>query len=113
VLVVTFDPDQFNFITAGKDSYFLLRFPNGGLVLYNDSCDHRGGPLHLGHWDNAGKCLVCPWHGSKYSEKVLRKLAKPLIQRSRSVTAVLDAAPATPVRLVKKTILAQPSAQLS
>jgi nitrite reductase (NADH) small subunit len=108
VLVVTFDPDQFNFITAGENSYFLLRLPNGSLVLHNDGCDHRGGPLHLGHWDDAGKCLVCPWHGTKYSEKLLRHRAKPLIQRSGRVTAVLDTAPSTPIKLVKKTILAQP-----
>jgi len=108
VLIVTFDPEKFNFITAGDESYFLLRFPDGSLVLYNDVCDHRGGPLHLGHWDNDGKCLVCPWHRTKYSEKVLRSRARPLIQRSGCVTAVLDADPSTPVQLVKKTILAQP-----
>jgi phenylpropionate dioxygenase-like ring-hydroxylating dioxygenase large terminal subunit len=108
VLVVTFDPEQFNFITAGENSYFLLRFLDGSLVLYDDCCDHRGGPLHLGHWDDARKCLVCPWHGTKYSEKVLRNRAMPLIQRPGRVTAVLDTAPSTPIQLVKKTILAQP-----
>ena len=44
--------------------------------------------------------------GSKYSEKVLRKQARPLIQHSGRVTAILDADPATPIRLVKKNILA-------
>lgn len=106
--VVTFDPQQFNFITAGDSSYFLLRLPDGSLVLYDDCCDHRGGPLHLGHWDDARKCLVCPWHASKYSEKVLRSRAIPLIQHSGRVTAVLDTAPTTEIKLVRKTILAQP-----
>ena len=106
MLVVTFDPNEFNFIKAGESSYFLLRFADGSLVLYNDCCDHRGGPLHLGHWDRDAKCLVCPWHSSKYSEKVLRKQAKPLVKRSGRVTAVLDMDPSTPIRLVKKTILA-------
>jgi len=106
VVVVTFDPEEFNFIKAGESSYFLLRLADGSLVLYNDCCDHRGGPLHLGEWDNDAKCLVCPWHRSKYSEKVLRKQAKPLIQRCGRVTAVLDINAATPIRLVKKTILA-------
>ena len=106
MLVLTFDPTEFNFIKAGDDSYFLLRFADGSLVLYNDYCAHRGGPLHLGHWDREHSCLVCPWHGTKYSEKVLRRHARPLIQRSGHVTVILDADPSTPVRLVKKNILA-------
>ena len=106
MVVVTFNPEEFNFIKAGEISYFLFRFADGSLVLYNDCCDHRGGPLHLGSWDRETNCLVCPWHSSKYSEKVLRKFARPLIQRPGRVTAVLDTNPSTPIRLVKKTILA-------
>ena len=106
MLVITFDPEEFNFIKAGDSSYFLLKFVDGTFVLYNDCCDHRGGPLHLGHWDQQAKCLVCPWHSTKYSEKVLRKHARPLIQRPGRVTVVLDTEPSTPIRLVKKAILA-------
>ena len=106
MVVLSFNPEEFNFVKAGEESYFLLRFPDGTLVLYNDCCDHRGGPLHLGHYDRDAKCLVCPWHSSKYSEKVLRKNARPLIKRSGHVTVVLDAEPSTPIRLVMKTILA-------
>ena len=51
MLVLTFNPDEFNFIKAGASSYFLLRLADGSLVLYDDCCDHRGGPLHLGEWD--------------------------------------------------------------
>lgn len=109
MLVITFNPEQFNFVMAGDESYFLLRLDDGSLLLCHDRCAHRGGPLHLGHWDDAGKCLVCPWHQSKYSEKVLHKLATPLIRRQGRVTAVLDAAPSTQIRLVKKTILPPPS----
>ncbi len=106
MLVVTFNPEEVNFIKAGETSYFVFRFSDGSLVLYKDYCDHRGGPLHLGHWNDDSKCLVCPWHGSKYPEKVLRSRGKPLIQRPGRVTAVLDADPSTSVRLIKKTILA-------
>lgn len=109
MLVVTFDPEQFNFLTAGENSYFLLRLPDGRLALYNDRCDHRGGPLHLGHWDDLAQCLVCPWHATKYSAKVLRNRGTPLIERAGRVTAVLDVPSSTPVQLVKKTILAQPN----
>ncbi len=105
MLVITFDPEQFNFIKAGEDSYFLLRVSDGSMLLCNDRCEHRGGPLHLGHWDDARKCLVCPWHQTKFSEKVLRRRATPLIHRRGRVTAVLDAAPSTQVRLMKKAIL--------
>lgn len=109
MLVVTFNPEQFNFIVAGDTSYFLLRLPDGSLLLFNDRCAHRGGPLHLGHWDGAGECLVCPWHQSKYPEKALRRGAAPLIHRRGRVTAVLDAPPSTQVRLVKKALLPAPS----
>lgn len=110
MLVVTFDPERYNFVVAGEDSYFLLRLADGSLVLFNDRCEHRGGPLHLGHWDDDGKCLVCPWHQTKYSERVLRRRATPLIRRRGGVTAVLDAAPSTQVQLVRKAILPQPCA---
>ncbi len=30
-----------------------------------DSCSHMGGPLNEGKLD--GNCVVCPWHGSKFS----------------------------------------------
>lgn len=108
MLVVTFDPDLINFIVAGDESYFLLRLADGTFVLYKDRCDHRGGPLHLGHWDEAENCLVCPWHQTKYSERILRKRSLPLIQRRGRVTAVLDAPPLTEARLMKKAILAVP-----
>lgn len=108
MLVVTFDPEEVNFIAAGENSYFLLRLPDGGPVLFNDCCAHRGGPLHLGHWDDAAQCVVCPWHASKYPARVLRNRGTPLIERSGRVTVVLDTPASTQVQLVKKTILAQP-----
>ena len=107
MLVVTFDPERYNFIVAGEDSFFLLRLSDGSPVLYNDRCEHRGGPLHLGHWDEASKCLVCPWHQTKYSERVLRRRSTPLIRRGAQLVAVLNVEPSAPVRLMKKTILAQ------
>lgn len=109
MLVVTFNPEQFNFIVAGEASYFLLRLSDGSLLLFNDRCAHRGGPLHLGHWDEAAGCLVCPWHQSKYPEKALRRGSAPLIQRGGRVTAVLDAPPSTQVRLARKALLPAPS----
>ena len=108
MIVVTFDTAKYNFIVAGEKSYFLLQLPDGGKILLHDRCLHRGGPLHLGHWDDGRKCLVCPWHQSKYTERTLRRLAIPLVCRNGQATAILDEVPDTPVHLLKKTILVNP-----
>lgn len=108
MLVVTFDTTRYNFIIAGEKNFFLFQLSDGSRVLIHDRCLHRGGPLHLGHWDNDKKCLVCPWHQSKYSEKALRKLAIPLICRNGQATAILDELPEVHVRFLKKTILVNP-----
>ena len=108
MLVITFDTTEYNFIIAGEKSYFLLQLSDGSKILLHDRCLHRGGPLHLGHWDNDTKCLVCPWHQTKYSEKALRRRAIPLICRNGQATAVLDESQDVSVRLLKKTILVNP-----
>ncbi|MET0621642.1 MAG: Rieske 2Fe-2S domain-containing protein [Pyrinomonadaceae bacterium] len=108
MIVVTFDPDKFNFVVAGDDAYFLLRLPGGDRVLFKDRCAHRGGPLHLGGWDAACGALVCPSHQTRYPERVLRRQGVPLVYRGGLVTAVLDAAPHAEIRFARKHILAQP-----
>lgn len=111
MMVVTFDPSLFNFVVAGDDSYFLFRLPDGGRVLFKDRCAHRGGPLHLGRWDDGACALLCPSHRTRYPEKVLRKHGVPLIYRAGRATAVLDVAPQQQVRFTKKNILAQPDGE--
>lgn len=37
----------------------------GKIVALADRCTHRGGPLHEGTIESG--CVVCPWHGSKFS----------------------------------------------
>ncbi|HEX8351783.1 MAG TPA: Rieske 2Fe-2S domain-containing protein [Pyrinomonadaceae bacterium] len=108
MIVVTFDPDKFNFVMAGDDAYFMLRLPGGGRVLFKDRCAHRGSPLHLGGWDAGASALVCPSHQTKYPERVLRRQGAPLVYRGGLVTAVLDAEPHAEVRFARKHILAQP-----
>jgi len=108
VLTLEFDPDQYNYIIAGEKAYFLLRLPDGKLVIFNDRCLHRGGPLHLGRWDIEQNCLICPWHETKYQEKVIRKRAIPMVRHNTRLTAILDVAPETKIILRKKTVLAQP-----
>ncbi|HYP26489.1 MAG TPA: Rieske (2Fe-2S) protein [Blastocatellia bacterium] len=108
MLVITFDTTEYNFIIAGEESYFLLQLSDGSKILLRDRCPHRGGPLHLGHWDNDAGCLVCPWHQSRYQEKTLRKRAIPLVCRNGQATAILDELPDVPVRLLRKKILVKP-----
>jgi nitrite reductase/ring-hydroxylating ferredoxin subunit/uncharacterized membrane protein len=36
-----------------------------GLFALADRCSHRGGPLSEGHLES--NCVVCPWHGSRFS----------------------------------------------
>ena len=108
MLVITFDTAECNFIIAGEKSYFILQLPDGSKIMLDDRCLHRGGPLHLGDWDNDAKCLVCPWHQTKYPEKALRKRAIPLVCQNGQATAILDESPDAPVRLLKKTILVNP-----
>ncbi len=108
MIVVTFDPEKVNFVSAGDESYFLLRLPDGARVMFKDRCAHRGSPLHLGCWDAGERALVCPSHQTKYPERALRRQGVPLVYRGGQVTAVLDAAAACEVRLARKNILAQP-----
>ena len=108
MIIITFDPEEFNFVTAGGESYFLLRLPGGERVLFKDRCAHRGGPLHLGEWDGDACRLVCPSHGTAYPERALRGRGAPLVYRGGRVTAVLDAPPEAEVRFARKVILAQP-----
>jgi hypothetical protein len=110
MIVITFDPDEFNFVTVGDESYFLLRLPGGDRVLFKDRCAHRGGPLHLGDWDGDACRLVCPSHQTGYPEKVLRRLSAPLVYRNGRVTAVIDAPPQMEVRFARKVTLVRPEA---
>jgi hypothetical protein len=111
MLVLTFDPEKFNFVAAGDDSYFLLRLPDGSLTMFRDRCAHRGSPLHLGCWNGGENALVCSSHQTKYPERALRRQGAPLIYRDRRVTVVLDVAAPGEARLSWKNILAQPDVQ--
>lgn len=108
MLVITFDTNQYNFVMAGEESYFLLQLSDGSKIMLHDRCLHRGGPLHLGRWDCNDGCLVCPWHETRYSEKALRRRAIPMVCRNGMATAIVEGVEDTPVRLLKKTILANP-----
>lgn len=112
MVIVTFDPDQYNFILAEKSCYFLLVLEDGSRLIINDRCQHRGGPLHLGHWDEDRKCLVCPWHQSRYSEKALRMRSEPCVMSGGKLTVVLNEAEGARVVLSPKAVLVRPGCEL-
>lgn len=108
MLVVEFDLERHNYIIAGEKVYFLLRLMDGKLIVTNGRCLHRGGPLHLGKWDAGLNCLFCPWHETRYSEKILRKRAAPMLRCNSRVKAILDVAPEEKIIICEKVILSQP-----
>jgi hypothetical protein len=105
--VVTFDPNQYNLLIEGEDEkiYFLFQQSDNEWLLLNDRCQHKGGPLHLGSWNDVDQCLVCPWHGTKHSKKALQKRAIPIIYRKDVVTAIIDLSPNTSIRFSKRITL--------
>jgi nitrite reductase (NADH) small subunit len=105
VLVISFVPEQYNYVLVGDEPYFIFRLSDGARIMFNGCCLHRGGPLHLGRWDNDRNCLICPWHQTRYPEKTLRSRAVPLICSEGKATAVLDTPPHTSLQFFKKRIL--------
>jgi len=43
---------------------YIRRRSDDEVVVLEDRCTHRGGPLHEGRLD--GDCIVCPWHDSAF-----------------------------------------------
>ncbi len=48
-----------------KDTPIVLLRQGQRIYALADTCSHMGGPLNEGKLD--GTCVVCPWHGSKFS----------------------------------------------
>ena len=46
----------------------LLTKIEGTIYAMNDSCTHRGAPLHMGELGTAGRpyLLTCPWHAAHF-----------------------------------------------
>lgn len=42
----------------------LIRIDDNRVVITNDKCHHRGGPIHLCFTDSDGE-RRCPWHGRR------------------------------------------------
>jgi len=51
-------------VTVVDTPVLLVRRPQG-IVAIGDRCTHRGAPLHEGDIEDG--CVVCPWHGARFS----------------------------------------------
>jgi len=58
---------QYNYLVIEEQRYFLFKLLDNSLILTDDRCPHRGGPLHLGNFNKAG-CIFCPWHHTMIKE---------------------------------------------
>ena len=48
---------------------------DGKFYAMEDTCCHRGGPLHEG--DLHGTVVVCPWHGAEFDVTTGKHLSPP------------------------------------
>ena len=63
----------------------LVVFRLGGRAcVASDRCPHRGSPLSLGSYDD--DCLVCPYHGLRYSADGQVRGASPPAPRPAPAT---------------------------
>ncbi len=60
-MIVQLEARHWSQVRVGDDRYLCLR-QGGRLVVIQDRCKHRDGPLSLGTWDEASECVTCPWH---------------------------------------------------
>ena len=95
MLVVEFDLEEHNYIVIEEEPYFVLQTSDIQHVVTRDRCPHRGGPLHLGKWNDRTKSLTCPWHGTCLTAMALRRRAVPSVRSRSTITAVFDVPPDT------------------
>jgi nitrite reductase (NADH) small subunit len=94
--VLSFDTEAASVVSAGDRRWFLLD-QDGGPLMVDGTCPHRGGPLHLGDVLADGSAVRCPWHDRCTGTRALRRKALPLVVRGRTATAVLPADADRPV----------------
>jgi nitrite reductase/ring-hydroxylating ferredoxin subunit len=77
----------------GTHDRVVVRICDGGLCVTDDKCKHRGGPLHLGHCNEAGH-LICPWHGRRAKATIKSNLLAAIFRKDHGqvtlVTTTVD-----------------------
>lgn len=106
MLVLKIDSDAHNYALINDEPYFLLRTSQTRILVTRDKCPHRGGPLHLGLWNDQGSVLACPWHGTCFTEMALRRRSVPSVRCGKIVTGVFEAGSDADVNLQNKWIRA-------
>jgi hypothetical protein len=73
-----------------RDAYFLVQVNEHSTIAVKSRCLHRGGPLHLGCFDEQRKVVICPWHRSQNDIGRLRQLQLPSIRYGHIVEVFLN-----------------------
>jgi len=92
---------QYNYLVIEEQRYFLFKLLDNSLILTDDRCPHRGGPLHLGNFNKAG-CIFCPWHHTMIKEDELIKRSLPLVRVKDVITIVFPYSPSDTFLFFKK-----------
>jgi hypothetical protein len=79
-----------NFIDLDDEVFLVLRNGSNACHVVAGKCVHRGGPLHLGHVDETGRSIVCPWHKNKTNIARLVANELPAISVPGRVTVVIN-----------------------
>lgn len=102
---VTFDINEFNFMSVGDDEFFLYQIEDD-FFMVPAQCPHRGGPLHLGCKVKDGYSITCPWHENTVKERFLMRSALEVKIKGSEVSVHIKNYNDEPILLQKKTILA-------
>jgi nitrite reductase/ring-hydroxylating ferredoxin subunit len=106
MVVLEFNPTVHNYFVVGGERFFVLETCSRGVLVCQDRCPHRGGPLHLGRLDCRTRSLTCPWHETVFTERALSRRGVPCVSTGRTITAVFPGGPETRVEPSWKWILA-------
>ena len=77
-----------NFIEIGEQRFLVLSAEGKGCHTISAKCPHRGGPLHLGHVEDGGHFLKCPWHKTRVSIPHLLRNELPTISTRGRISIV-------------------------
>lgn len=78
--IIRMDLNRYNFVSINHEQYFILHVSETSLLLTKSKCPHKGGPLHLGHFDEKKQHIVCPWHEKKINYNLLKNKSLPVIR---------------------------------
>jgi nitrite reductase/ring-hydroxylating ferredoxin subunit len=87
-MIVQLEARHWSRVRAGDERYLCVQ-QAGRLVVIQDRCKHRGGPLSLGTWDEASECVTCPWHDIVNTPRDLARRVVPSVRVGSTVYAIV------------------------